>query len=80
MRVCQIGAVRMGRDWLRYYLLRSVQSRNGYGICVTCGDNATFIPGIAASEGEVRQLLRAMIRGRVTPVTARDVVEDWLCG
>ena len=80
MRVCQIRVVRMDRGWLRYYLLWNLEPRSGYGICVTCGDDVAYIPGITSSEAEVRQLLGAMIRGRVTPVTAWDVVEDWLCG
>ena len=79
MRVFQMESVRLNRAWLRYYLLGGIQPRSGYGICVTCGTDAAFIPGIAASEAEVRRLLESMIQGRVTPVTARDVVEDWLC-
>jgi len=80
MRVWQVGSVRLGRKWLRYYLLRSMEPQRGYGICVTCGSDAALIPEITSSEAEVRQLLGAMIRGRVTPVTVRDIVEDWLCG
>ena len=80
MCIWRIKSVRLDKKWLRYYMLWSMQSRNGYGICVTCGGDAAFIPGIASSEAEIRRLLEAMIQGRVTPVTARDIVEDWLCG
>ena len=80
MRVWQVGLVPLGREWLRYYLLRSPEPRSEYGICVTCGGDTAFIPGITFSKIKIRRLLRSMMRGRVTPVTARDIVEDWLCG
>ena len=41
-----------------------------YGIRVESGGERTEIPGITASQSG--------IRGSVTPVAARDVVEDWL--
>lgn len=80
MGIWRVGTVRLGGGWLRYYLLRGLEPQGGYGICVTSGEDAAFIPEITLSETEIRQLLHSMIKGRVTPVTARDVVEDWLCG
>ena len=80
MCIWRVGSVQLEKKWLRYYLLRSMKPQCGYGICVTCGSDAAFIPEITLSEVEVMQLLEVMVRGRVTPVTARDIVEDWLCG
>ena len=36
------------------------------------------IPGITASQSGILSLLSKLMRGSVTPVAARDVVEDWL--
>ena len=80
MGVLQVGTVRLAGEWLRYYLLRGLEPQGGYGICVTCGEDAAFVPEISCSETKIRQLLHSMMKGRVTPVTARDVIEDWLCG
>ena len=35
-------------------------------------------PGITASQSGILSLLSKLMRGSVTPVAARDVVEDWL--
>ena len=43
-----------------------------YGIRVESG------PGIPASQSGILSLLSKLMRGSVTPVAARDVVEDWL--
>lgn len=45
-----------------------------YGIRV----ERTEIPGITASQSGILSLLSKLMRGSVTPVAARDVVEDWL--
>ena len=42
------------------------------------GGERTEIPGITASQSGILSLLSKLMRGRVTPVAARDVVEDWL--
>jgi len=80
MRVDQMKEVRLHREWIRYYLLRSGRKRQSYGICVTYRGEAVVLPGITCSETEAKCLLRRMVQGKVTPVTARDIVEDWLCG
>ena len=42
-----------------------------YGIRVESG-------GVTASQSGILSLLSKLMRGSVTPVAARDVVEDWL--
>ena len=48
------------------------------GIQVEVGREKTVIPRITPSQVAVLALAERLIRGCVTPVTARDVVEDWL--
>lgn len=78
MRMAQAAAIRLGKERIRYYLLRSGGVRDRYGICVAAGKEAVLIPEISDSGKAIRQLLGSMVRGRVTPVTAQNVVEDWL--
>jgi hypothetical protein len=69
------------RDLLvRYYLLvgNMTGDRRPYGVLVKGGADAVLLPGITCSRRRVMELLRLLVRGRVTPVTARDVAEDWL--
>lgn len=49
-----------------------------YGIRVESGGERTEIPGITASQPGILSLLSKLMRGEVTPVAARYVVEDWL--
>lgn len=75
------GAVLLEGKWLRYDLLtKKRKDKLEYGICVHYGGERVSLPGISLSGREVGELLHTMLRCRVTPVTARDVVEDWLCG
>ena len=49
-----------------------------YFLLVESGGERTEIPGITASQSGILSLLSKLMRGSVTPVAARDVVEDWL--
>ena len=49
-----------------------------YGICVENGSERTEIPRITVSRPRVLSLLSRLMQGGVTPIAARDVVEDWL--
>ena len=51
---------------------------DGYGVRVSNGKEIVEIHDIAPSREQVSQLLDLLVRGSVTPVTARDIVEDWL--
>ena len=52
--------------------------KKAYGILVEKGTERTALPDFSPSMGKVRDLLERMFRGFVTPVSARDVAEDWL--
>ena len=49
-----------------------------YGIRITYGNDEILIRGITPRILKAEALFAAMVRGVVTPVTARDIVEDWL--
>ena len=63
-----------------YFLL--VEERDAlwehYGIRVESGGERTEMPGITAPQPGILSLLSKLMRGEVTPVAARYVVEDWL--
>ena len=65
---------------VRYYLLveEQVNETETYGIGVEYGDATAPPPPPPPSQKGVSVLLDTMIRGTVTPVTLRDVAEDWL--
>ena len=49
-----------------------------YGLRVSCGADSEEIPDLTLEKELLLQLLHAMHRGFVTPVTAVDIAEDWL--
>ena len=59
-----------------YYRLEDAK---GYGVCVKSGQGGTaVVPGITMRRSRIDALLGKLIRFAVSPVCARDVVEDWL--
>ena len=80
MRACFVGRRPCRGVPVDYFLL--VEERDAlwehYGVCVESGGERTEIPGITASQTGILLLLSRLMRGSVTPVAARDVVEDWL--
>jgi len=61
---------------------RIVESREGklveYGLDVEYGGEHTAVFRLTPDRNEAEQLVERMARGRVTPTTFMDVVEDWL--
>ena len=49
-----------------------------YGLRIVCGGDVVEIPALTTEKESLLALADAMARGFVTPVTARDVAEDWL--
>ena len=79
MRRIFVGNAVCGQKLIRYYLLEyDTAGRACYGIQVEVGREKTVIPRITPSQVAVLALAERLIRWCVTPVTARDVVEDWL--
>ena len=53
----------------------------GPSICQDCfevGEEVADVPNLSPSRARVQELAEALVRGGVTPVTLRDVVDDWL--
>ena len=66
---------------VRYYLVvEETAEVERYGLQVCCGDETETVPDVTSSQRQIQILLEVMVRGSVTPVTARAVVEDWLNG
>lgn len=64
---------------VHYYLLEEdLGQERSYGILVECGADRMELRSLTPAAERARGLLEAMCRGAVTPVTARDVVKDWL--
>ena len=69
---------------LRYYLIQEVRQETGiaYGIRIVKdteeGQETEDLPGLSHSVTQVEQLLRQMIYGIVTPMTAAVVADDWM--
>ena len=80
MRRLLFGEAGSETPTVRYYLLVTELSGEleQYGVEVERGEERSAIPGLAASQRRVQELLARMVRGAVTPVCARDVAEDWL--
>lgn len=53
-------------------------NRTEYGVAVEKGGEETSLLALDSSLERVQDLLDRMVRGAVTPVSARDVAEDWL--
>ena len=76
----------LGKVTLRYELISSLSETDipysTYGIEVTLEGNgfrdSRRIDGISAEKAEVMALMDSMSDGEVTPVTAADVVDDYL--
>lgn len=59
-----------------YYRL---EDEKCYGVCIKDQAGAmAMIPNVTTKRRRIDALLRKMIRGCVSPVSMRDVVEDWL--
>ena len=77
---CLWGAAECKGAPIHYYLLVETLE-NGvetYGVLVEYLTQRTEVPGITVFRHRAEALLELLRRGRVTPVTVRDVMEDWL--
>lgn len=72
---------------LYYYLIQETKQEEqgdpAYGICIVKrtegeADEKECIPGISKSREETEELLRRMMEGAVTPVSAVAVADDYL--
>ena len=70
-----IGEARCRASLARYYLLETEAS---YGVAVEMEGETAAVPDLSPSRRRVESLADALVRGTVTPVGLRDVVDDWL--
>lgn len=81
MRKMLIRRADVGAFVLEYHLVEESREdgRKDYGIevCSSSGDG-DCVRGITVCREEAAALLHLLARNTVTPVTLRDVMEDWL--
>lgn len=66
---------------VRYYLVaEEAAGMERYGLQICYGDETETVADITTSQRRIQSLLESLMRGGVTPATARDVIEDWLNG
>ena len=64
---------------IRYYLLLTGENgRLNYGFSVAFGGEETRIPALTTSMQDVLELIERLANHAVTPVSAGDIVYDWL--
>ncbi len=80
MRRILVGAVRYRDLPAQYYLLAEDREDETevYGVGVEYAGETAEIMNITLSQHRIQELEGVLIRGLVTPVTLRDVTEDWL--
>ena len=80
MRRAVVGKRRCCQQEVTYSLLIE-ERENGtedYGIEVRMGEDCVQIASVTPIQCRILSLVDRMVQGGVTPVTARDVVLDWL--
>ncbi len=81
MRKLLMGEARCLTARARYYLLEEEPGEGetaSYGVQVELEDETAAAPGLSPSRQRIADLAEALVRGAVTPVALRDVVDDWL--
>lgn len=83
MREILIGANDIQNQRFEYYLLaETLGTEEGcetYGVKIAgSGGDGDAVRDITVSQGRILCLLSALVKFQVTPVSLRDVVEDWL--
>jgi len=74
-----IGETEVLGETTFYYLLDGTDKLSGsYGVEIVRGEERSRIHGLAVSGDRVWRLAELLLRCAVTPVTLRDVTEDWL--
>lgn len=61
-----------------YRLLVDPDSPDRYGIAVSLNGEQTVVEHIVGSQALILSLLQSMERGCVTPVSVRDIIDDFL--
>lgn len=80
MRRVLVGEARCRASRACYYLLEGVSEEAGrsYGVEIRMGRESASAADLSPSRQRVEALARALVRGAATPLTLRDIVDDWL--
>ncbi len=79
MRKMLVGEAQCRESQARYYLLEEEMETSGsYGVQIEMEDEEASVRDLSPSRQRVEALAEALVRGAVTPVALRDVVDDWL--
>ena len=79
MRKLFVGEARCRASQVRYYLLEEAsESPGSYGVGIEMEGEEASAADLSRSRRKVQALAEALLRGTVTPVGLRDVVDDWL--
>lgn len=80
MRKWLVGKARCRAAQAQYYLLEEEAEGGGpsYGVEIDLEGESAAVRDLSAARGRVEALAAALVRGAVTPVALRDVVDDWL--
>ena len=74
-----VKEIQDGNGILHRFSYSRLEDPEGYGLCVKSGQGGTaMVPGITTRRRRIDALLEKLVRFAVSPVCARDVVEDWL--
>lgn len=75
-----MGDAECGGFPIHYYLLVETLKNDTelYGVAVEYRAERTEIPAVTVFRRRAEALAELLRRGQVTPVSARDVTEDWL--
>lgn len=70
-----VGEVPCLSSQARYYLLEEAGT---FGVRIELEEEEASVTDLSPSRRKVQALAEALLRGSVTPVGLRDVVDDWL--
>ncbi|MDN0033065.1 DUF6514 family protein [Oscillibacter ruminantium] len=81
MRRVLVEEIEVLGEKTNYYLLDGTDGKIGsYGVEIVRGNERKRVIGLAPSGDQVWRLIELLARCAVTPMTLRDVAEDWLLG
>ena len=76
LRKLLVGEARCRDALVRYYLLE--EEGGAYGVGVETEEETALVFDLTPSRRKAGSLAQSLVRGAVTPVSLRDVVDDWL--
>ncbi|MBO5040730.1 MAG: hypothetical protein J6D09_06515 [Clostridia bacterium] len=64
---------------IRYFLYEdTVENRPSFSIECRCGEDSAFLPDVTSIPERAREIFEMLVRGKVTPTSAFDVIEEIL--